>query len=106
MYIVLNNSFPSLFQYIDYLFIYQIIGWSVVILELFYPLLVAFNQTRKITIYLIITMHIGIFIFLDLYTFGMVMILANIIVFYEYLIPKSYGKYKIFTFLNPIRLWK
>jgi len=58
-----------------------IAGIGVVFLETFYPILVYKKVTRKITIILVIVMHLGIGFLLDLYAFAAIMIVWNISAF-------------------------
>lgn len=62
-------------------FIFQIISLSVVIAELFYPFLIYNKMTKKATLLYIIITHIIIILMINLYTFGIVMILLNVIAF-------------------------
>ena len=57
------------------------VGIGTILLETFYPLLVLKNISRKITISLIILMHISIAIMLELYSFGAIMIVWNLVAF-------------------------
>jgi hypothetical protein len=57
-------------------------GWCVVALELLYPIFISWKKTRKVWLYLVILMHIGIAVILNLYFFAAVMIIWNIGAFY------------------------
>lgn len=61
--------------------IMAITGVGVIILETCYPLLVYHKRTRKITILLVIVMHLSIGIMLKLYSFAAIMIVWNIAAF-------------------------
>ncbi len=61
------------------------IAWVTLLTELCYPIFIFYSKTKKITLFSVIAMHLGIFIFLKLYTFAFIMILLNIIAFGHYL---------------------
>lgn len=98
MYIVLNNAMPAMFHNITNMLFYKILGWTVILLECLYPVLIIFKSTRKATLILIILMHLSIIVFLKLYTFGAVMILLNIIAFYNSIRFKE--KYSLYVFYD------
>ena len=62
-------------------FIFKIAGWSVMIIELFYPILILFKRSQKSTLIFIIAIHLIIALFLELYFFSAIMILFNLIAF-------------------------
>lgn len=62
-------------------FIFLIGGAVVVLMELLYPLLVVKQSTRRIIIPLIILMHIGIAIAMELFSFAAIMAVWNIAAF-------------------------
>lgn len=59
-----------------------IIGWSTIIIELCYPLFIWWGKTRKLWLFLTISMHIGIALVLNLYFFSALMIIWNLTAFY------------------------
>lgn len=69
--------------------VFQIISLSVVIAELFYPFLIYNKVTKKATLLYIIVTHIIIVLLINLYTFGIVMIILNIIAFQPKIILES-----------------
>ena len=67
-------------------FLFQIISLSVVIFELFYPVLIYNKITKNVALLYIIITHIIIILVINLYTFGIVMIILNVIAFQPKLI--------------------
>jgi hypothetical protein len=63
--------------------ILAIAGIGVILLELTYPVLIFNKFTRKIVLFLIIAMHVGIGITIQLYSFAAIMIVWNICAFSE-----------------------
>lgn len=61
------------------------VGIFTVILETGYPLLVSFKYTRKITLILVILMHLSIAVIMQLPIFAAIMIVWNITAFYNLL---------------------
>ena len=61
-----------------------LIGWATIIIEMFYPLFIWMPQTRKLWLYLTISMHIGIALTLNLYFFASIMIIWNFTNFYSF----------------------
>ncbi|WP_298417395.1 HTTM domain-containing protein [uncultured Kordia sp.] len=74
---------------VSYPVIFKILAWGTVALELFYPILMYMKKTRKVTLVLVIMLHAGIGIFMQFYTFAVVMILLNLIAFGHYFNWKS-----------------
>ncbi len=66
--------------------VFQIISLSVVFFELFYPVLIYNRKLKNVTLFYIIITHIIIILIINLYTFGIVMIILNIIAFQPKLI--------------------
>ena len=64
-------------------FLYMIISLSVLFLEAFYPL-IFIPKFKKLYLYGIVAMHIGIAIILGLYSFAAIMIIWNITAFYTF----------------------
>jgi hypothetical protein len=78
-----NRDFNFDFAWmLDYSFILIIVGWSTIIIEMFYPLFIWIPKTRKLWISLTISMHIGIALVLNLYFFSAIMIIWNLTNFY------------------------
>lgn len=78
-----NNDFNFDVSFLAaYPFVLVIIGWSVVVIELCYPLFIWFKKTRRCWLFLAIAMHIGIALVLNLYFFSALMIIWNISAFY------------------------
>lgn len=67
-------------------FLFQIISLSVVIFELFYPVLIYNKITKNVALLYIIITHVIIILIINLYTFGFVMIILNVIAFQPKLI--------------------
>lgn len=66
----------------QYSFVFVIIGISVIIIELFYPLFMNLRMTKNIWLTLTISMHLGILVSLNLYFFSTIMIIWNITAYY------------------------
>lgn len=80
-----NNDFNFDFSILaEYSIILIIIGWATVIIELLYPVFIWIPKTRKVWLYLTISMHIGIALILNLYFFSTLMIIWNLTNFYFY----------------------
>ncbi|RDC55373.1 hypothetical protein DU508_17525 [Pedobacter chinensis] len=56
-------------------------GIGTIIIEVFYPLAMAFRKTRMLWLLLTISLHVGIILSLNLYFFGLLMILLNLAAF-------------------------
>ncbi|WP_053002469.1 HTTM domain-containing protein [Kordia jejudonensis] len=72
-----------------YPIIFKLLAWGTVALELCHPVLIYMKKTRKVTLVLVIMLHAGIGIFMQFYTFAVVMILLNLIAFGHYFNWKS-----------------
>ena len=87
--------FGSYFTNIDYSLLTQfpalliVSGIFIAIFELLYPLLVYINRTRKVAVYIIVSMHFFIGYFMGLYYFSLVLIFLNIIAYPQFFIPKK-----------------
>lgn len=82
---IYSNDYVDLaMNFINYPIIFKLICWSVLFLELMYPFLIYIPKIRKIVLTKIILLHVFIGIFMHLYTFGLVMILLNLIAFGHY----------------------
>jgi len=74
-------------------FILISLGIGTIFLELLYPVLMNIKKTQKVTLYLIILMHLNIAIFIGLHSFGAIMIALNISAFYHLIsIPEGFYK--------------
>ncbi len=62
--------------------VYIILGWITLIVEIFYPLFININRTRKVWLFLTIGMHVGIIILFNLYFFASIMIIWNLTAYY------------------------
>jgi hypothetical protein len=60
-------------------------GIATVILETFYPFLINYTKTSKITFYVIISMHVFIGFLMELPFFAAIMIVWNITAYYKYI---------------------
>ncbi|PMD87951.1 hypothetical protein BWI97_25540, partial [Siphonobacter sp. BAB-5405] len=60
-----------------------IIGWSVVLIELLYPLFIWKQPYRNIGLLLVCSMHLGILLCLGLYYFSSLMIILNLTAFLD-----------------------
>ncbi len=74
-----NISLTSLGQYP---IVFVIAGWMTIIIELCYPLFINWRRTRRLWLILTISLHIGIFIVLNLYYFSLIMIIWNLTNYY------------------------
>lgn len=54
------------------------VGISILVVEIAYPLMISFRQTRMIWLALVCAMHVGIGLTMAMYLFGLVMIVLNI----------------------------
>src|SRR5699024_1197535 len=103
-----NLPYSNLDFHFDFSFLGQhpllcvIIGWIIILTELCYPLFIWYSKTRKLWLYLTISMHIGIILVLNLYFFSTIMIIWNLTAFYflQQDRSKKLTKYK----LNPIKI--
>ena len=77
----IENAIPL----INYPIVFKIICWGTIALELLYPILIFTKKTRKIALYLVLLMHLSIGVFMEFYTFGLIMILINLIAFGHYI---------------------
>lgn len=74
------SSINAIHALSSYPIIFKLLSWTVLI-ELLYPFLIFIPIFRKPLLMVVISIHIGIAIFMQFYTFGLVMILLNIIAF-------------------------
>jgi hypothetical protein len=78
-----SNDFNLNFDFLgNYSSLVVIIGWSTIVIELLYPLFITIKKTRKIWLFLTISLHLGIALTLNLYFFSAIMITWNITNFY------------------------
>ncbi|WP_026703937.1 hypothetical protein [Flavobacterium soli] len=71
--------------------IYAVLSFSILLMEIFYPLIL-FKRFRNIILISIISMHLGIAFFLNLYSFATIMIIWNITAFckdFNFVKPKE-----------------
>ena len=68
---------------VDYQWLLIFIGWSVIVLELFY-FLINFKKLQKFWLWSIIGMHLGIALILNLYFFSAIMIILNLTAYYDF----------------------
>ena len=80
-----NSIIESTIPLVKSPLIFIIICWGTISIELLYPILIFLKSTRKIALYLILCMHLSIGVFMELYIFGIIMMLINIIGFGHYL---------------------
>lgn len=66
----------------NYPIVPQVMGWGVIIIEVFYPIFIWIPKTRMIWLCLTISMHLGIALVLNLYIFSSIMIVWNVTAFY------------------------
>ncbi len=97
---VINTYAPDLsqayfYKMLSYPMALKILGWGTLIFELFYPILIYFKKTRKLTLITIISLHIGIMVVMNFYTFGLIMILLNLVAFGHYF-TTEYQAIKLF----------
>lgn len=82
------TNLPNFTKYIELrditenYFVYTIIGWLIIIIELLYPVFIHIDKTRKVWLCLTIGMHLGIILLLNLYFFAIMMIIWNLTSFY------------------------
>lgn len=62
--------------------IFIIAGWATILVELLYPLFMNIKKTQKLGLISIISLHLGIALFLNLYFFSAIMIIWNITTYY------------------------
>jgi len=76
------NSFIEIGNHIQNPIFYMILGWGVIIIELFYPIFININKTRKLWLILTISMHLGIVLSFNLFFFSSIMIVWNLTAYY------------------------
>lgn len=78
-----NQDFNFDFSFLtDYPIILVTLGWLTIIIEMFYPVFIWMSISRQFWLFLIILMHLGIALVLNLYFFSTLMIIWNITNFY------------------------
>lgn len=60
----------------------MVLGWSVLIIEILYPIFIWMPKTRKFWLTITILMHVGIVLVLNLFFFGVFMIIWGMAAFY------------------------
>ena len=89
-----SNDFNIDFNFLgEYSFFVVMIGWTTVIIELLYPLFINIKKTRKLWLWLTISMHLGIALTLNLYFFSAIMITWNLTNYY--FTDKKEEKYEV-----------
>jgi hypothetical protein len=68
-------------------FIPKMLGWGTLVIETLYPIGMLWSKSKKLWLIGIVSMHLGIAIFLGLYLFGGLMMLLNISVFSQHCFP-------------------
>lgn len=95
---------PDFYQYdlswlANYPVVLMIMGWTVLLFEVGYPFLIFYRKTRLICLLGVISMHVGIGLFMGLYQFAAILIIMNISAFgSEYIegfLQKSFNKSKL-----------
>jgi uncharacterized membrane protein YphA (DoxX/SURF4 family) len=84
----------------DYPLILTLIGWSVVLIELLYPVFVWNSRLKNTGLILICSMHIGISLFMGLHYFSLLMIALNLAAF----LPLSGKPFSKITMFRPSAL--
>lgn len=64
--------------------ILAVLGIITIIIETFYPLFVLLKSTRKYIVIIMIMMHFGIAVFMDLPMFAAIMIVWDVTSYYDY----------------------
>ena len=67
----------------------QLLSIMTIIIELCYPVLIYYKRTRIFALISVIAMHTGIAVIMGFYTFGLVLIIMNLIAFGHYLNVKN-----------------
>ncbi len=65
-----------------YTWLFMLMGWAVLLIELLYPLFIWLHNTRKAYLLIIVLLHLGIAVVLNLYLFSAIMIMLNLAAFY------------------------
>lgn len=60
-------------------FLAMILSWGIVFLELCYPVIMTLKSTRSVALTAVILMHVGIGMFMGLYSFAIAMIAINLV---------------------------
>lgn len=66
------SAYPLLFFFM---------GWAVILVELLYPFFVFHGKTRPYWLFMVVALHLGILLYLNLYFFAVLMILLNLAAF-------------------------
>lgn len=80
-----NSIINIMTPLVEFPLFFKVICWGTILLEIFYPILIFLKRIRKITLYCVLLMHLSIGVFMEFYTFGIIMIIINIIAFGHYL---------------------
>lgn len=77
------NDFNLSFNFLGtYPWVFVILGWCTIIIELFYPVFINVRKTKIFWLYFTVSLHLGIAIVLNLYFFSAIMITWNIANYY------------------------
>lgn len=78
-----NSNFD--FSYLaNYSILLVTLGWLTILIEMFYPIFIWIEKTRKVWIALTISLHLGIAFVLNLYFFSAIMIIWNLTLLYSF----------------------
>ena len=93
---------PDLLFLGEYPWLWLIGGWLVIVLELAYPVLIWLRSTRSYMLWATVAMHLGIVLFMGLYTFSALMMVLNLSAFY---MPyRSFAKHSTSYNVSPLCL--
>lgn len=98
MWFISNTYFPYVIKKSIFsgAFIYKFLSISTVLIQLTYFIFINIKYTRMIMLFSIIILHLGIAVFMKLYSFGLIMILLNIIAWSNSYDGNIFEKYKSF----------
>ncbi len=97
-----NTMIENSLVIVAYPMIFKIVAWGTVFIELLYPFLMFNKFTRKTTLVSVLLLHIGIIVFMQLYTFGFIMILLNLIAFGHHFNFKIITKIRNYRSINSL----
>jgi len=76
-------------MFLELTLVLKVLSIGTVLIEILYPFLIFYKRTKKITLFAVISMHVGIAMVMNFYTFGLVMIVMNLVAFGHYLNLKN-----------------
>lgn len=76
-------------DYIQQPWVFMVLGWSIVILEILYPVFINIKKTRNIWLLSIILMHLTIASIMGLFFFSAILIVFNICAYYIPYLPNT-----------------